>query len=77
MRAIFRYVLMKYVMEASRYYVKQELLTERARNEIVHKVVEKIIGHHKEHIPETEKSMEHYVSENEKQIKDCLKVHFL
>lgn len=76
-REMFRYVLAKYVMEATRSYVQQELLTESARSEVVHKVVEKIIGHHQEQIPETEKSMEQYISQNEKQIKNCLKVHFL
>jgi uncharacterized metal-binding protein len=76
-RTLFRYVLARYVMEISKGYVQQEFLTEAARSEVVHKVVEKIIGHHQEQIPETEKSMEKYICENQQNIKSCLKVHTL
>jgi hypothetical protein len=65
------------MMKSSRGYVRQELLTEAQRLEAVHRAVEKIIDYHQEQIPETEKSMEQYVCQNEVPIKECLKVHIL
>jgi hypothetical protein len=64
-------------MKSSRGYVRHELLTEAQRLEAVHKAVEKIIDYHQQQIPETEKSIEQYICQNEMQIKECLKVHIL
>lgn len=72
-RTKFRFMLTNYMMKSSRGYVRQELLTEAQRLEAVHRAVEKIIDYHQEQIPETEKSMEQYVCQNEVPIKECLK----
>lgn len=72
---IFRFMLTNHMMKSSRGYVRQELLTEAQRLEAVHKAVEKIIDYHQQQIPETEKSIEQYICQNEMQIKECLKRH--